>query len=125
MKKIILAAAALFMVLCCLCSCGEKTQTPDITSSWKIESMTVNGKTTSDALLSIDPKSPKISCKDGKKLTFSMNGKTHNGIVTESGGVYSIDFDDTTKSMEARISGDKLILKIKDSDKMELVFKLK
>lgn len=123
MKKIILAAVSLIMVLCCLCSCGE-TETANITSSWKIESMTVNGKTTSDIFLSVDPKSPKFSCKDGKNVTFSMNGKTHKGTLTESGGVYTIEFDDTTKPMEARISEDKLILKMKYTDKMELVFKL-
>ncbi|MGN0553634.1 MAG: hypothetical protein ACI4I1_09635 [Oscillospiraceae bacterium] len=123
MKKIILVAVSLIMVLCCLCSCGE-AKTADITSSWKLESMTLNGKTDSDTLLSLDPKAPKFSCKDGKNVIFSLNGKTHNGTLTESGGVYFIDYDDTYKTMEARISGDKLIIKLKDSDKMELVFKL-
>lgn len=122
-KRVLLLAAVMITALCCLCSCGEP-EAADITSSWKIESMTVNGKTDSGALLSVDPKAPKFSCKDGKNITFSMNGKTHNGTLTESGGVYTINFDDTAKPMEARISGDKLILKMKYTDKMELVFKL-
>ena len=122
-KRVFMFAAIMVMVFCCLCSCGEP-EVIDITSSWKIESMTVNGKTDSGVLLSVDPKAPKFSCEDGKNVVFSSNGKTHNGTITESGGVYTIDFDDTTKTMEARLSGDKLILKLKDSDNLELVFKL-
>lgn len=125
MKNFVLAAAVLITVLCCLCSCGNSAKNADITSEWKIEQMTANGKTVSDPLMQFDSKAPKFSCKDGKNVTFALLGKTHNGTVTENNGVYLIAFDDSTKDMEARIENSKLVLKIKDSDTMELVFKLK
>lgn len=124
MKKLILAAV-LITVLCCLCSCGNSAKNADITSEWKIEQMTVNGKTVSGASLQLDSVAPKFSCKDGKNVTFTLNGKTHNGIVTENNGVYLIDFDDSAKDMEARIGNGRLVMKIKDSDTIELIFKLK
>lgn len=58
-------------------------------------------------------------------MTFTLNGKTHNGTVTENSGVYLIAFNDSAKEMEARIENSKLVMKIKDSDTIELVFKLK
>lgn len=124
MKKLILAAV-LITVFCCLCSCGNSAKNADITSEWKIEQMTVNGKTVSGASLQLDSVAPEFSCKDGKNVTFTLNGKTHNGTVTENNGVYLIDFDDSAKDMEARIRNGRLVMKIKDSDTIELIFKLK
>lgn len=125
MKKIIIFTCAILIMLCCLCSCGNSSKTADITSEWKIEQMTVNGKTMSDASLQFDPKAPKFSCKDGKNVTFTLNEKTHNGTATENNGVYLIAFDDSAREMEARIENSRLVMKIKDSDTIELVFKLK
>ena len=125
MKKIIIFTSAILIMLCCLCSCGNSSKTAYITSEWKIEQMTVMGKTTSDLSLQFDPKAPKFSCTDGKNVTFTLNGKTRNGTVTENSGVYFIAFNDSAKEMEARIENSKLIMKIKDSDTIELVFKLK
>lgn len=125
MKKIIIFASAILIMLCCLCSCGNSPKTAYITSEWKIEQMTVNGKTMADALLQLDSNAPKFSCTDGKNVTFTLNGKTHNGTVTENSGVYLIAFNDSAKEMEARIENSKLVMKIKDSDTIELVFKLK
>lgn len=124
MKRIIIVTAVLITVLYAFCACGE-TAAADITSPWVIEQMTVNGKKFDYTLIPIDAKSPAFTCSDGKNLTFSLNGKTHNGTLTESGGVYTIEFDDSAKDMEARIANNKLTLKSKDSDNIELVFKLK
>lgn len=123
MKRMIIVAAVLITVLCAFCACGETTA--DITSSWVIKQMTVNGKKFDYTLIPIDSKAPAFSCSDGKNLTFSLNGKKHNGTLAENGGVYTIEFEDSAKDMEAIITNNKLILKIKDSDSMELVFKLK
>lgn len=125
MKKITIFTSAILIALCCLCSCGNSAKTADITSEWMIEQMTVNGETVSDASLQLDSVAPKFSCTDGKNVAFTLNSKTHNGTVTENNGVYLIDFDDSAKDMEARIENSKLILKIKDSDTLEFVFKLK
>lgn len=125
MKKIIIFTSAILIMLCCLCSCGNAAKNADITSEWKIEQMTVNGKTVSGASLQLDSNGPKFSCKDGKNVTFALNGKTHNGTVTENNGVYLIAFDDSAKEMEARIGNGRLVMKIKDSDTIELIFKLK
>ena len=125
MKKIIIFASAVLVMLCCLCSCGNAAKNADIASEWKIEQMTVNGKTVSGASLQLDSNGPKFSCKDGKNVTFALNGKTHNGTVTENNGVYLIAFDDSAKEMEARIGNGRLVMKIKDSDTIELIFKLK
>lgn len=124
MKRTIIFTAMLIMVLCAFCACGE-TAAVDITSPWVIEQMTVNGKKFDYTLIPIDSKSPAFSCSDGKNLTLSLNGKTHNGTLTESGGVYKIEFDDSAKDMEARIANNKLTLKTKDYDNIDLVFKLK
>lgn len=123
MKRVIVVTAVLITVICAFCACGGAVA--DITSSWVIEQMTVNGKKFDYTLIPIDTKAPAFSCSDGKNLTFSLNGKKHNGTLTESGGVYTVEFDDSAKDMEARIENNKLILKTKDSDNIELVFKLK
>ncbi|MGN1305013.1 MAG: lipocalin family protein [Oscillospiraceae bacterium] len=124
MKRIILFAAAFVMVLCCLCACGEKTP-PDITSKWKLYEMTTAEKSTKFDVLPAGSLAPKFSSKDGKSFTFSLNGKTHTGTLTENNGVYTLDFDDTTKTMEATISGDTLTLRIVGVDKIKMVFKAK
>lgn len=124
MKKLILVAAVLITVLCCLCACGE-TQNAVITSPWKAEEITVKGDTMHFGSLTTDKKAPAFSCTDGKSFTFTLNEKEHTGTLVENNGVYTLSFDDTYKTMEARISDNKLILTVKDSDDIEIVFKAK
>lgn len=124
-KRILCIAAALIMTLCCLCACGEPSTPPDITSTWRLEQVTVNGKTVKFGVIKPDSLSPAFSCPDGKNVTFSNNGKSHKGVLLGENGVYTIDFEDSTKNMKAVISGDKLFLTIEGSDNTELVFKAK
>lgn len=119
-NKILLFAVMAVMVLGCLCACGSSgngadTSDADITSSWKLVEMTVSGKTERyDNFPDIGGRAPKFSCTDGKNFTFTLNGKSHTGTLTESDGVYTLNLSDSKAKMEAVISGNKLTLSLAD-----------
>ncbi|MGN0155041.1 MAG: hypothetical protein ACI4A3_11375 [Lachnospiraceae bacterium] len=110
-KKIITIAVMLVMGLGCLCACGS-SENADITSSWTLVEMSVSGKTTTYDIIPVTSIDPHFSCTDGKNFTFSSNGKTHTGTLTESNGIYTLDLNDSNRNMEAKISGNKMTISI-------------
>lgn len=113
-KRVLFIAVIMVMALSCLCSCGSSGNSgnADITSKWKIIEMGSSGKKTTYDIIPVTSIDPHFSCTDGKNFTFSLNGKDHTGTLTESGGVYILDLDDSDKNMEAKISGNKMTLSI-------------
>lgn len=96
-----------------------------ITDNWQILIMTVNGKTVTYEGIPVDSFAPEFSCSDGINFTFSLKGKSHSGTLTESGGVYTLNYKDTTKTMKAKISGNRMTITIADSNAMKLIFETK
>ena len=111
-----------------MCGCGTKVDSDgnySIDSKWTLVEYTFKGHTTNVkddpmANLAAD-KAPAFECSDGKNCTFSLNGKTHSGIVTREGDGYRITFDDTYKPFLANIDGNKLTLST-ENKKVEIVF---
>ena len=82
------------MVMVLLCGCGDKKNesgNASIHSDWELVEYTINGQTenveddsfalklfTADAM-------PAFSCPEGFRCEFSLNKKTHRGILTEEG----------------------------------------
>lgn len=126
MKKKVCLLCSLLCVLCLLWGCGSADSSGDasITDDWQLVEMTHTGTTTKYEDL---PKGyePTFSCTDGIHFTFSQNGKSHSGTLTESEGVYTLNYDDTAKKMEAKISGNRMTITIVGSDSTEFVFEAK
>ena len=49
---------------------------------------------------------------DGKNFVFTLNGKERTGVLSQEGDKYILNYDDTSKKMEAYIDGDILYMKI-------------
>ena len=127
-KKTLSIVMALLMVVSMLTACATKETT--ITSKWVVTEYEVNGKVTNvendNWLLRLTAKDvePQFVCKDGVNCTFSLNGKDHQGTLTEQDGGYRIDFNDTYKSFNASISGDRLEL-VNEAGTVRIEFKQK
>ena len=68
---------------------------------------------------------PAFSCPEGFRCEFSLNKKTHRGILTEEGNdKYRIDFSDSYKPFLAEITGDRLTLK-NEKGNISIVFKVR
>ena len=122
------------MVMVLLCGCGDKKNesgNASIHSDWELVEYTINGQTenveddsfalklfTADAM-------PAFSCPEGFRCEFSLNKKTHRGILTEEGNdKYRIDFGDSYKPFLAEITGDRLTLK-NEKGNISIVFKVR
>lgn len=112
-RKISLITAIMVIVIGCFSACGSSSsEDVDITASWTLVEMTVSGKTVSYEQIPADSLAPQFSCSDGKNFTFTSNGKIHTGTLTESNGVYTLNYDDTDAKMEAVISGEKMTISV-------------
>ena len=110
----------------CLAACGGAgSQNAKITSAWSIVEMTVNGKSMTYDDSNRDAKAPQFSCTDGTNFTFTNNGKAHTGTLEKSGEKYILHYSDSSKTMEATISGKQMTIVISGSDSMRLVFETK
>lgn len=122
MRKKIVSVVMILILVFCMTACGSSSKGAKITSTWKLVEFTVNGKTITYSGSTIDDYAPNFSSKDGKTFVFSSNGKSHTGILEKNGDKYILNYDDTTKQMEATISGDSMTIVIVGSDSMKLVF---
>jgi hypothetical protein len=110
----------------CLAACGgSDSKNAKITSAWSIVEMTVNGKSMTYDDSNRDAKAPQFSCTDGTNFTFTNNGKAHTGTLEKSGEKYILHYSDSSKTMEATISGKQMTIVISGSDSMRLVFETK
>ncbi|MDE6025669.1 MAG: hypothetical protein K2G45_09460 [Lachnospiraceae bacterium] len=127
MNKKIRLLCSILCVMCLLVGCGSSGSSGNvsITDDWQLVEMTVNGKTEKFKDVSPDSLAPQFSCTDGTNFTFSSNGKSHSGTLTELEGVYTLNYNDGTKTMKAKISGNRLTLTMADSDAMKLIFETK
>lgn len=108
-------AATLITTTIALTSCARPRT---IDSNWKFESVTTDGKTSSEQ---DDP--PIITIRkenDDERMymvTYRQNGKTHKGLLTpDENGSYTIDFSDSDTSMQAKIIGNTLTLSPEGSE---------
>ena len=68
---------------------------------------------------------PTFECSDDMHCVFTLNGKLHDGTVTEEGtGRYRIDFYDNYKSFLVEIIGERMTLR-NEKGNVSLVFKVK
>ena len=130
MKKYIYVLFIAVLMTSLICGCGTKVDSDgnySIDSKWKLTEFAFDGERT---VLADDPEivnkmtedaQPKFECPDGKNCTFSINKKSHQGIVTREGDGYRITFDDTYKPFLANIDGNKLTLTT-ENKKVEIVF---
>lgn len=114
MKKNVCLLCSMLCVMFLLWGCGSSDSSGDasITEDWQLVEMTVKGTTTKCEDMPFDSLAPSFSCTDGTNFTFSSNGKSHSGTLTESKGVYTLNFDDTDSKMEAEISGNRMTISI-------------
>lgn len=130
MKKRVCLLCSILCVMCLLLGCGssDSSSNASITDDWQLIEMTVNGKTEKlkKGIPADSPSlAPQFSCTDGTNFTFSLNGKSHSGTLTEANGVYTLNYKDGGKTMEAKISGNRMTITIVGSDSMELIFETK
>ena len=129
-NKTVCLALLLSMIALCSIGCSAGSNSPDITSKWKIKEFTVNGKTTkvdeTPFLVSVftAKANPKFSCKDGVNCVFSLLDKTYTGTVTQEGDIYIIDFNNKKKNLYGMVVGNNLILE-NEEETLELVFETK
>ena len=128
MKKFKVLLSSLLIMLFVLSGCGTKVDSDgnfSIDSKWTLVEFTVKGKTTNvkdDPMAKLaEDAQPKFECSDGKNCTFSLNHKTHNGVVTNEDDVYRITFDDTYKPFLASIDGNRLTL-TNESKTVEIIY---
>lgn len=131
MKKNVCLLCSVLCVMYLLWGCGssDSSGNASITDDWKCVECEVDGKRTTDEAISFDNplllgRSPSFSCTDGTNFTFSLNGKNHSGTLTESEGVYTLNYNDTTKKMEAQISGNRMTINVVGSS-AKFVFETK
>lgn len=126
MKRRVLCVVMVVAMALCLAACGGAgPQNAKITSAWSIVEMTVNGKSMTYDDSKRDAKAPQFSCTDGTNFTFTNNGKAHTGTLEKSGEKYILHYSDSSKTMEATISGKQMTIVISGSDSMRLVFETK
>ena len=126
MKRRVLCVVMVVAMALCLAACGGAgPQNAKITSAWSIVEMTVNGKSMTYDDSTRDAKAPQFSCTDGTNFTFTNNGKAHTGTLEKSGEKYILHYSDSSKTMEATISGKQMTIVISGSDSMRLVFETK
>lgn len=126
MKRRVLCVVMVVAMALCLAACGGAgSQNAKITSAWSIVEMTVNGKSMTYDDSNRDVKAPQFSCTDGTNFTFTNNGKAHTGTLEKSGEKYILHYSDSSKTMEATISGKQMTIVISGSDSMRLVFETK
>ena len=125
----------MFLSLCLLCGCGGKKTDAGgnavIQSEWEFAESTINGST-----LNVEDDSaamkeftadvtPTFECSDDMHCVFTLNGKYHDGTVTEEGtGRYRIDFYDKYKSFLVEIVGERMTFR-NEKGNVSLVFKIK
>ena len=124
MKRRVLCVVMVVAMALCLAG-GAGPQNAKITSAWSIVEMTVNGKSMTYDDSNRDAKAPQFSCTDGTNFTFTNNGKAHTGTLEKSGEKYILHYSDSSKTMEATISGKQMTIVISGSDSMRLVFETK
>lgn len=126
MKRRVLCVVMVVAMALCLAACGGAgPQNAKITSAWSIVEMTVNGKSMTYDDSNRDAKAQQFSCTDGTNFTFTNNGKAHTGTLEKSGEKYILHYSDSSKTMEATISGKQMTIVISGSDSMRLVFETK
>ena len=125
----------MLFTLCFLCGCGgKKTDEAGnavIQSDWEFAESTINGSTLnvendSDAMKEFTADvTPTFECSDDMHCVFTLNGKFHDGTVTEeSTGRYRIDFYDNYKSFLVEIVGNCMTFR-NEKGNVSLVFKVK
>ena len=101
MKKV-LRIAVVVMALMGLSACGGgASDDAPITSAWKCVQVTVKGETRTN----LGEAAPKFSTTDGTNFVFTLDGKDHNGTLSQEGDKYTFNYDDTASKMEATIKG--------------------
>lgn len=117
------AIGGIVLTICFIIAMSASRTYEPITSNWELVEYTVNGKTTKVIDEAEDnPNSPSFVCKGNNSCVVSVNGKDHEGYMTESAkGKYKITFDDTDQGMTATIKGHKLTLE-NDKKTVEIIF---
>lgn len=122
MEKLKTVALMIILSLVLFCGCAPKENVP-ITSEWRATRIIFNGETT-HLTFTDDDVIPKFTT-DGNNFTFSFDGKSHSGILVQSGSSYELDFDDV-ESFFGTVEGDRLSITVPYSESnIVFVFKAK
>jgi len=140
-KKLLLAVGSMMLAGLLLFGCGDKdaavqsgndaaateAENADdaaITAKWTlVEFTTESGTTKYEDLSEADQAiSPKFRTEDGKTCVFSLEGKDHNGTITEKDGTYVIAYDDTDRTMIATIKGKEMTI-VNDTGTLTIIFR--
>ena len=114
-SKILVSAVAITSVIS-FAACGDGTHSV-ITSNWKFESVSADGKTTRAADMKED-EMPMITIDEDRLnkgeyyVTYRQNGKNHRASMSLENGEYRIDYVDSEKDMIAKVYHNKLTLTI-------------
>ncbi|MBO4449937.1 MAG: hypothetical protein J5777_05085 [Clostridiales bacterium] len=129
MKKTVSKALVFVMMLTAVfavTACGGKKS--EITSNWKFESISVDGKTTRAANLDEDEQ-PMVVIDEDKlnpgtyTLIYRQTGKNHRATMTAEYGSYRINYVDSDRDMIAKVMGDKLTLVMEGRNGASIVFR--
>lgn len=117
MKRIIALVLTVGTLLLMVAGCGSDNRDYDcedapINSTWVLDEMTINGKTTTNKNDLEDETAPQFLVYEGNEFVFKINGDMHFGTLTSEDGVYTLNYDDTDNIMEARITGNVLSITI-------------
>jgi hypothetical protein len=129
MKRIfskILVSVLLMTSVFSFAACGDGTHSA-ITSNWKFESVSVDGKTTRAADMHEDIMPMITIDEDGLNkgeyfVTYRQNGKNHRASMSLENGKYRIDYVDSKEDMIAKVRGNKLTLTIEGRKGASIVF---
>ena len=122
-----LASAVLMTSVFSFAACGDGTHMA-ITSNWKFESVSANGKTTSAADMKED-EMPMITIDEDRLnkgeyfVTYRQSGKNHRATMSLEKGEYRIDYVDSDKDMIAKVYHNKLTLTIDGRKGTSIVFR--
>ena len=103
---------------------AESADDAAITAKWTlVEFTTQSGTTKYEELSEEDQKAaPAFRTEDGKTCVFSLDGKDHNGTITEKDGTFVITYDDTDKTMIATIKGNEMTI-VNDEGTLTFIFR--
>ena len=125
-SKILISAVAMTSVFS-FAACGDGTHSA-ITSNWKFESVSADGKTTRAADMKED-EMPMITIDEDRLnkgeyyVTYRQNGKNHRASMSLENGEYRIDYVDSEKDMIAKVYHKKLTLTIDGRKGASIVFR--
>lgn len=123
-KKNVVVYGILMLTMLVFAGCKGAGDEADkrFTYDWELYSITSDGKTVvyteQDQAFA-----PEFSSSDGVTCTFTNKGNEHKGTIEKKeGSLYTIQFEDSSASMEAELTDDTLTLTI-NGGSMVLLFK--